>query len=452
MRHYLILIMIVAIIVASIAGILIYQYMSRTPSREVKLTVVTRLAPEEGAALRERFLNSSVAREYGIVDIEFIKEDIAKWPIYAEEGRADLFFIGGYAVYKDLCEKGYLRPIEDPDLLKTIEAIGAMAYRDVNGRVCFIATAMTVFSYTVNTEFLEKYQLPVPRKWSDLMRPEFSEPLLAGEALVSFPKPSKSTTSARTIQLILQKYGWVDGWVLLTIMGANSFIVESSEKARDDVALGVAGIAPTVLVYGIRAEELSGGKAKFIVTEGEVLPDISPVAIAKNTGNLREAYAFIKWLLSVDGQRALAELFYYMPFIKPEGTKLEEIYEGVKGNIFNYDPEDAAQWERSAVYYFEATIADPDANTLLKNTWRKAMELYKRGLLSQEDLTEIAHKLGEPLVAVIGGEVVHFTKEYAVSINKRLAEDPVFRSEFIDAFRKAAIDRYSALLRSLEFR
>ncbi|MEM4879229.1 MAG: hypothetical protein QW822_04690, partial [Desulfurococcaceae archaeon] len=134
MRHYLILIMIVAIIVASIAGILIYQYMSRTPSREVKLTVVTRLAPEEGAALRERFLNSSVAREYGIVDIEFIKEDIAKWPIYAEEGRADLFFIGGYAVYKDLCEKGYLRPIEDPDLLKTIEAIGAMAYRDVNGR------------------------------------------------------------------------------------------------------------------------------------------------------------------------------------------------------------------------------------------------------------------------------------------------------------------------------
>jgi len=294
--------------------------------------------------------------------------------------------------------------------------------------------------------------LRVPQTWSELLDPIYAKPLLFGESLVSFPKPSKSTTAARIVQLILQKYGWSEGWVILTVIGANSYIVESSEKARDDVALGISGLAPTVLVYGIRAEEASGGKAKFVVARGELLPDISPVAIAKNTANERAALAFIKWLLSPEGQRALAELFYYLPYIKPEGTALERFYEEASGNIFNYDPEDAALWERAATLYFEAAIADPDANTLLKKIWSKAVELYQRGVLSREELRGIAERLGSPLSISIEGSTVVFTKEYAIEINRRLAEDPVFRSNFMKAVKEAAIERYKAILEELEAR
>lgn len=422
------------------------------PPREVTLVVVTRLAPDEGEALRKRFLNSSIAREYNIKDVVFLKEDVAKWPIYAEEGKADLFLIGGYSLYKDLCEKGYLKPIADAELLRVVSSLNVDAFKLPNGSICFIAVARTVFSYTVNLGFLGRYGLEPPQRWGDLLSPKYSTPLLYGESLVSFPKPTKSTTSARTIQMLLQKYGWEDGWVLLTIIGANSYIVESSERARDDVALGISGLAPTVLVYGIRAEELSGGKATFYPAVGEVLPDVSPVAVAKNTRNGREAIAFIKWLLSAEGQRALAELFYYLTYIKPAGTPLERLYEKLKNNTFSYDPEDAAKWERSAVYYFEAAIADPDSNTLLKKAWSTAVELYGRGKLSEVELLEIAYKLGSLLTISIDGELKVFSKVLAIELNSLVAEDPAFRSRFYDSVKAAALSRYSTVLSELRSR
>ncbi|MEM1795962.1 MAG: ABC transporter substrate-binding protein [Sulfolobales archaeon] len=458
MRRYIAVFLLAA--VAVFGGLIAYVSLTYFPQttqtaqqpREVTLVVITRLAPDEGEALRKIFLNSSVAREYGIKDVMFLKEDVSKWPIYAEEGRADVFFIGGYSLYKDLCEKGYLKPITDRELIEIISSLNVETYRLPNGSVCFVAAARTVFSYTINSDFLKKYGLEPPRTWGDLLLPKYSIPLLYGESIASFPKPTKSTTSARTIQMILQKYGWERGWVLLTIIGANSYIVESSERARDDVALGIAGLAPTVLVYGIRAGELSGGKAVFYPAQGEVLPDVSPVAVAKNSKNEREAIAFVKWLLSAEGQKALAELFYYLPYVKPEGTQLEGLYEALSVNMFNYDPEDAALWERAVVYYFEAAIADPDANTILKKVWSLAVDLYTKGRLNEVELLEIAHRLGAPLTISIGGESRVFSKSLAIELNKLVAEDPAFRSEFYDSVKAAAIARYSAILSELQSR
>ncbi|MEM2207415.1 MAG: ABC transporter substrate-binding protein [Sulfolobales archaeon] len=458
MRRYLVMSLLVAVVVFGgfIAYVSLTGFPSATPAiqqpKEVVLIVVTRLAPDEGEALRRIFLNSSVAREHNIKDVMFLKEDVSKWPIFAEEGKADLFFIGGYSLYKDLCDKGYLRPISDVELNEIILSLSADSYRLPNGSVCFVAVARTVFSYTVNIDFLGKYGLEPPRTWGDLLLPKYSTPILYGESIASFPKPTKSTTSARTVQMILQKYGWENGWVLLTIIGANSYIVESSERARDDVALGISGLAPTVLVYGIRAEELSSGKAMFYPALGEVLPDLSPVAVAKKSQNEREAVAFIKWLLSVEGQRALAELFYYLPYVKPEGTPLERLYEVLSINTFSYDPEDAALWERSAVYYFEAAIADPDTNTLLKKVWSLAIDLYIKGTLSGAELLEIAHKLGSPLTISIKGEPRVFSKSLATELNKLVAEDSAFRSEFYDSVKAAALARYSAILSELQSR
>jgi len=158
-------------------------------------------------------------------------------------------------------------------------------FRDERGNICFLSASRTIFSFTVNNDYLSRYSLPKPRSWEDLASPNFSASLLKEDPAISFPTPSKSTTAARTIQLVLQKYGWDRGWEILTIIGANSKIVESSERARDDVASGVSGAPPTVLVYGLRAVNASGGKAEFIIAEKGLLPDISPVAIARNTKN-----------------------------------------------------------------------------------------------------------------------------------------------------------------------
>jgi len=416
--------------------------------REVKLVVITRLAPEEGNALRERFLKSELASRAGIVDVEFRKEDVGKWRSFVESGAVDIFFVGGYAVYSSLCRDGYLEPITNSEIISRASSIGAQMFRDERGNICFLSASRTIFSFTVNNDYLSRYSLPKPRSWEDLASPNFSASLLKEDPAISFPTPSKSTTAARTIQLILQKYGWDRGWEILTIIGANSKIVESSERARDDVALGVSGAAPTVLVYGLRAVNASGGKAEFIIAEKGLLPDISPVAIARNTKNKAAAEAFILWLLSDEGQKALAELFYYLPYQLPRGTALEEIYRRAEGNIYPYDPEDASKWEFSAIYYFEASIADPDANSLLKRIWTKAVSLYQAGKLSQKDLEDLVHKIGSPLEIEFNGTKSVFTKEFASKINNMLTS-PANVDAFKSSVKRAAITRYSSILSSL---
>jgi ABC-type Fe3+ transport system substrate-binding protein len=418
------------------------------PRKEVKLVVITRLAPEEGSALRERFLRSDIASKAGIVDVEFRKEDIGKWRSFVESGGVDVFFVGGYAVYSSLCREGYLEPIINQEIISRASSIGASLYKDDKGNICFLSVSRTIFSFTVNNEYLSRYSLPKPRSWEDLASPSFSASLLKGDPAISFPAPSKSTTAARTLQLILQKYGWDRGWEILTIIGANSKIVESSERARDDVATGVSGAAPTVLVYGLRAVNASGGKAEFIVAEKGLLPDISPVAIAKNSKNKEAAEAFILWLLSDDGQRSLAELFYYLPYQLPRGTALEDIYRRAEGNIYPYDPEEGSRWEFSAIYYFEASIADPDANNMLKKIWGKAISLYQGGKMSAKDLEDLVHRIGSPLEIEFNGTKSVFTKDYASRINSLLT-NPAYVDAFKSAVKKAAMARYSSVLSSL---
>jgi hypothetical protein len=104
------------------------------------------------------------------------------------------------------------------------------------------------------------------------------------------------------------------------------------------------------------------------------------------------------------------------------------------------------------MYYFEAAIADPDANTLLKRVWAKAVELYSRGVISGDELRSIALRLGSPLTITVEGRTVKFTKDYAMEINKRVAEDAGFRSAFMSSVKRAAIERYEGILRLLEAR
>lgn len=431
------------------AGVAAYMLVGMPQQKSgAKLLVITRLAPEEGRALRDRFLNSSIAKSAGILEVEFKKEDVGKWRSYVEAGAADIFLVGGFSVFATLCGQGLFEPITSNEILARAQALGSTIYRDSEGRACFLSISRTVFSFTINREYISRYSLPRPSSWEDLASPEFSQALLKGDPPISFPQPSKSTTAARTITLILEKYGWERGWQILTIIGANSKIVESSERARDDVAAGVSGAAPTVLIYGLQAVNASSGRAEFVIAEKGLLPDVSPVAIAKNTRNKAAAEAFILWLLSDEGQRALAELFYYLPYKIPGGTPLESIYSKAQENVYPYDPLEASKWDLASTYYFEGAIADPDANTLLKKAWSRALEAYASGKISRQDLEAIASKLGSPLEIEYRGSRSLFTRDYAASINSLLASAGE-ASAFKAAVKKAALERYSQILSRL---
>jgi hypothetical protein len=84
-----------------------------------------KVSPEEGNALRERFLKSELASRAGIVGVEFRKEDVGKWKSFVESRAVDIFFVAGYAFYSSPCRGGYLEAITNSEIISRASSIGA---------------------------------------------------------------------------------------------------------------------------------------------------------------------------------------------------------------------------------------------------------------------------------------------------------------------------------------
>ncbi len=447
-------VLIAIIAVAVVAGALYYALVILPATRGVKLVVVTRLSREEADAIREAFLKSDIAREYGVVDIEFRKLDMALWKDLAVSGEVDAFFVGEIPVYSYLCEKGALRPMDLSELLSIAgEVSDEFKGFDSEGRLCWIGVGVAVYGYIVHNGFVDRHGIAVPEQWIDVLRPEFGRAVLAGEPPISFPLPSKSGTAKTIIHGVLQKYGWSRGWQVLTVLGALSRFVDSSERARDEATEGIVALAPAYIGYGVYAEKVSGGTAKFIIPRGEGILYISPAAIARETKHPREAQAFILWLLSDEGQRKIAELFYYIPVRRVSGVEfVMKYYEALMENAYEYDRNLAKKVESAVIAYFEAAIADPDVHQVLSAIWMKALDKYFKGELGSEELSKLIEELGSPLSVrdPKTNEVVEFTIEYATEVSKAISEDPAFKDMFANAVKVAALERYNSVLAELE--
>jgi ABC-type Fe3+ transport system substrate-binding protein len=418
----------------------------------VTLVVVTRLSPEEQRALKKAFLNSTVAKEYGIVDIDFRKVSYAQWKQLALSGKVDGFVIGEKLVYDQLCAQGAFAPLNSRDLLRLVDQVPSKLVGYHDGKICWVAVGQAVYGFILNKLFLEKHGLPEPERWGSLMEPRYLLPLREGADTVSWPRPSMSGTARTTMHGILQRYGWDRGWQLLTIIGMEASIVDSSEKARDDAAEGLAGVAPAYIGYGIQAEKMSKGAAVFRIPKGEGILYISPAAVAAKAPHREAMEAFIAWLLSDEGQRTLARLYYYIPVRPVKGIEwVERIYHEMQGNIFEYNRSLAELVDVAAMTYFEAAIADPDANALLKQVGRTLAEKLSSHEITLEKAEKILEALGEPLAIKDPwtGKQEKFTLSYAEQVNAKLTSQEA-RQLFYNAVKEAAISRYRQVLKELK--
>jgi len=116
-----------------------------------------KVSPEEGNALREKFLKSELASRAGIVGVEFRKEDVGKWKSFVESRAVDIFFVAGYAFYSSPCRGGYLEAITNSEIISRASSIGAQMFRDDRDNICFLSVSRTIFGFAVNNDYLSRY-------------------------------------------------------------------------------------------------------------------------------------------------------------------------------------------------------------------------------------------------------------------------------------------------------
>ena len=427
----------------------------------IVLHVLTRHSATVMMLAREAFLNSSLAKEHNIVDIRFIKPNPALWAETIERlGYLDVAWGGGPTIHNLLVEWGYIAPITDPGVLAEASAIpdsvGGMALKryDEQGRLLWVASAISSFGIIYNEPALQEYGFPEPRLWEDLASPELAK--LLPKPAIAFSRSTQSGSHTRIYQIILQKFGWEQGWVVLTRMAANGRPYGGSVEALMALEGGEVPIAIGIDFYGYTAQVEYPGM-RYIVPYNESIVGGDPISLLVTSEHPDAALAFIRWVISVEGQKIwLDERVNRLPcrrdvFDTPEGKKrpdLESAFEMVWSNVgIPFNETRARQTYFSTAVYFDAVLCDP--HDALVEAWSLLTTALREGKISQEEFEELAWELGKPLSWEENGTIVMFTEEYAASINQRIRDDPAFQTRIASIWREAAERRYKEIARKL---
>lgn len=223
-------------------------------------------------------------------DLRYVLGRFAKTP--ASIG-IDLFFGGGTPPFRTLAKEGLLEPgALDRSVSEAVpEAMGGVRLRsDSEG---WYGVALSGFGILFNRTLLREKGLRFPTSWKDLGEPE-------ADGWVASVDPRGSGSAHVIYEIILQKFGWEEGWGILTRIAANSgHFTKGASAVLPLVSAGDAAYTVAIDQYAWSLiETLGGDRVGFLLPAGETIISPDPVAMLKGAPQPRAAARFMEYLLS----------------------------------------------------------------------------------------------------------------------------------------------------------
>jgi len=422
------------------------------------LRIITRHGADILFDAESAFLETDFAKEHNIVNIEWLPVGEELWvQTIQRSGNVDAAWGGGPTLFDTVMEAGLLAPLEDPELNAIFEDIpydlsGAVTRRVVDDTVYWSGAAISSFGFTINTQYLSNNGLPEPTNWTDLASPVYAVTL--PQPSVGTADPTLSTSNTRMFHIILQIYGWQEGWDILIRMGANSNIYGQSELVRDAAINGIVGVGTTIDFYGYTAQILNPELCRYIFPGDGTIVNADPIALLTTAQYPEEALGFIRWCLT-DGQKVwLNPNINRLPvnpavFDTPEGMEradLKDVYEKTKVALtIVFSEEEASSYQSAMQQFFHAVIVRQQLK--LEKVWEDMTLGLEEGRITQAQFDDLAERLGDPhlfeFTDPTTGESETFTVEYARSINDRIKVDAEYKDLLVDAWMDAAEAHYA---------
>lgn len=325
----------------------------------------------------------------------------------------DLFFGGGSDSFLELERLGLLQPASiSPEILKNIPA-------DISGvplyspQHLWFANSMSTFGILCNTRALELLHVPAPQTWAALGTPQYKDYISVGD-------PRKSGSMHAMYEIILQGYGWKQGWAVLYNIAHNArrFTSHASQVGKD-VATGdvLCGIAIDTYANDI-ARQVGRDKVTFILPKDAASVNGDGIAILKGAPNFSVAQSFTEFLLT-----KRAQSIWYGRAGSKDGPKQYEIG---KLSILPaiYDEVEPASLFAKNPFLVKNLIAY-DAETASKR-WSLLNDLFGTFIIDAH-----SHLKNLPVNQVPHEPPISETALKELESTRRWGEDPILRAQTI---------------------
>jgi len=254
--------------------------------------------------------------------------------------QADIFWGGESSLYDDLAAQGLMAPLQVPGSVwqRVPASIGKpkpILLKDPNR--FWVGSGAQVYGLVYNERSYERLGAAPPKEWDDLFNPKL-------RGWIAQCAPTRSSSSHALYEIFLQDLGLEKGWVWLERLAAHTGLFTARSRdvpslvARGEFAAGFA--VPSI---GALDERLLGHPIRFVFSKNSyVAPEVW--GVLAGAPHPRAAQAFIEFMLSDAGQRALTGIGLYsvlpgLPLQGAPGSVEEKAVEFMGGirSIFDID-------------------------------------------------------------------------------------------------------------------
>jgi len=432
----------------------------------ITLTIITRHDTTIWTLFEPAFLATSYAQDNNVIDLRWMGPDPGLWTETIDATDVDVAWGGGPTLFDTLIDNDLLATLEEGSYalqmaneINDTLAGSSMKRFDGQDRVLWIAAAISSFGFTINNDFLADAQLPVPNKWEDLANETYGK--LLPLPSISMGNAPGTTSNTRIYEIILQAFGWDEGWRILTRMAGNAGIYGGSVETQSAVEQGEVGVGMSIDFYGYTSQ-IDFPSTQYVLPEGQSIINGDPIALVAKSKHKDAAQDFIGWILSPEGQSIwLDERINRMPlrsdaFHTEKGQKRSDLYTLFNQTISNigipFSDELAISYEQSLMYYFEAVLKNEhEALAGSQGAWTELVNAKKEQRITQQQFNDLILALGTPIswLNSTDAQTYQFTQEYAISINEKIYRDSLFRSQMQGIWGQAARAHYQNIYDSI---
>ena len=345
----------------------------------------------------------------------------------------DIFFGGGLEPYLALKTDRLLDayPLPKPLLEKIPPSLAGVPLYDPDHT--WYGATLAGFGIVYNKIVLNLTKLPVITTWDDLASPQ-------AFGWVGSSDPRKSGSVHMVYEIILQAYGWDKGWRIITGLGANvRNFTNAASQVPKDVAIGEVAYGLAIDFYAwAQVKEAGADKIGFVMPDNLTIITPDGIGILKGAANLDVAKAFIRFVMSEEGQKLwlLSEKAIDGPqrfqlnrfSVLPSVYALSPQSTAVKLNPFSwrsdfaFDPKLSSERWSIVNDLIGALVIDP--KHLLTRAWKDALATSSR----EQEFQRLA--------------AMPISADEALALARTKWKDPAFRNQKLNEWIHFARSKY----------